>query len=46
MMKRVGWFFHGHKLQTDKPHDNFLYVMNADYSTRSTDFVNVYRLSD
>ena len=45
-MKRVGWFFHGHKLQADKPHDDLLKVMIVDSSTRSTDFVNVYRLSD
>ena len=36
VMKRVWWFFHGHKLQADKPHDDLLQMMNVDFSTRST----------
>ena len=35
-MKRIWWFFHGHKLQADKPHDDLLQIMNVDFSTRST----------
>ena len=44
-MKRIWWFFHGHKLQADKPHDDLLQMMNVDFSTRSTDGVDAYRLS-
>ena len=43
-MKRIWWFFHGHKLQADKPHDDLLQMMNVDFSTRSTDGVDAYRL--
>ena len=44
-MKRVWWFFHGHKLQADKPHDDLLQMMNVDFSTRSTYSIDAYRLS-
>ena len=35
-MKRVEWFFQGHKLQADKPQDDILLMMNVGSSTRST----------
>ena len=44
--ERVGWFFHEHKLQAEKPHDNLLLMMNVGSPTRSTCLVNAYSLND